>query len=68
MPPGRMAASEGKPAPASPIGAVTVPPWQEGSEASVLPQSYQDLVEVAGEPGGLFTLEDHAGETLEPGQ
>jgi hypothetical protein len=89
---------------------VTVPPWQEGSEASVLPQSYQDLVEVAedagrplraaefavatglatekakveglrsklkllaargwlaGEPGGLFTLADHAGETLKPGQ
>jgi hypothetical protein len=102
--------SGGKPAPASPVGAVTVPPWQEGSGASVLPQSYQDLVEVAedagrplraaefavatglstekakveglrsklkllaargwlaGEPGGLFTLADHAGETLKPGQ
>jgi hypothetical protein len=89
---------------------VTVPPWQEGSEASVLPRAYQDLVEVAGdagrplraaefavatgqstekakveglrsklklltargwlagEPGGLFTLEDHAGETPKPGQ
>ena len=89
--------------PASPIGAVTVPPWQDGSEASVLPQSYQDLLEVAadagrplragefaaaaglgtgkakvegvrsklrllaargwlaGAPGGLFTLADHAG-------
>ena len=89
--------------PASPIGAVTVPPWQDGSEASVLPQSYQDLLEVAadagrplragefaaaaglgtgkakvegvrsklrllaargwlaGVPGGLFTLADHAG-------
>ena len=100
----------GKPGPASPIGAVTVPPWREGTEASVLPQAYQDLVEVAadagrplragefaaatgqstekakveglrsklkllaargwlaGVPGGLFTLPDHAGETPKPGQ
>jgi hypothetical protein len=104
----------GKPAgeqrPASPIGAVKVPPWQEGAEASVLPRSYQDLLEVAadagrplraaefaaaaglatdkakveglrsklkllagrgwlaGEPGGLFTLPDHAGKTAKPGQ
>jgi hypothetical protein len=36
---------------ASPIGAVTVPPWQEGTEASVLPQSYQDLLEVAADAG-----------------
>jgi hypothetical protein len=99
----------GTPAPASPIGAVTVPPWREGAEASVLPQAYQDLVEVAadagrplraaefaaaaglstvkakveglrsklkllaargwlaGVPGGLFTLPDHAGETPKPG-
>lgn len=96
--------------PALPIGAVTVPPWREGAEASVLPQAYQDLVEVAadagrplragefaaatgqstakakveglrsklkllaargwlaGVPGGLFTLPDHAGETPKPGQ
>ena len=96
--------------PASPIGAVTVPPWQEGTEVSVLPQSYQDLLEVAadagrplraaefaaaaglgtdrtkveslrsklkllagrgwlaGEPGGLFTLPDHAGKTVKPGR
>ncbi len=100
----------GKPRPASPVGAVTVPPWQEGSEASALPRSYQDLVEVAAdagrplraaefvaaaglatgkakveglrsklkrlamrgwlaeEPGGLFTLPDHAGKTAKPGQ
>ena len=106
----REGGSGGKPGPGSPIGAVTVPPWQEGAEASVLPQSYQDLVEVAGDagrplraaefavatgqstekakveglrsklkllaargwlagvPGGLFTLEDHAGETRKPGQ
>ena len=97
------AAAEPGPRPASPAGAVTVPPWQDGSEASVLPQSYQDLLEVAadagrplragefaaaaglgtgkakvegvrsklrllaargwlaGVPGGLFTLADHAG-------
>jgi hypothetical protein len=30
---------------------VTVPPWQEGSDASVLPQSYQDLLEVAADAG-----------------
>jgi hypothetical protein len=100
----------GKPGPASPIGAVTVLPWREGAEASVLPRSYQDLLEVAadagrplraaefaaatglstdkakveglrsklkllaargwlaGVPGGLFTLADHAGETPKPGQ
>jgi hypothetical protein len=100
----------GNPGTASPIGAVTVPPWQEGTEPSVLPRAYQDLLEVAadagrplraaefaaaaglstakakvegvrsklrllaargwlaGVPGGLFTLDDHAGETLKPGQ
>ena len=89
---------------------MTVPPWQEGAEATVLPQSYRDLLEVAedagrplraaefavatglstekakveglrsklkllaargwlaGVPGGLFTLADHAGETPKPGQ
>lgn len=41
----------GEARPASPIGAVTVPPWQEGAEASVLPQSYQDLLEVAADAG-----------------
>jgi hypothetical protein len=100
----------GKPGPASPIGVVTVPPWREGAEASMLPQAYQDLMEVAsdagrplragefaaatgqstekakveglrsklkllaargwlaGVPGGLFTLPDHAGKTPKPGQ
>jgi hypothetical protein len=100
----------GEPRPASPIGAVTVPPWQEGAEASVLPRAYQDLLEVAadagrplraaefavaaglatgkakveglrsklkllagrgwlaGVPGGLFTLPDHAGKTAKPGR
>jgi hypothetical protein len=41
----------GEPRPASPIGAVTVPPWQEGAEASVLPRAYQDLLEVAADAG-----------------
>jgi hypothetical protein len=92
------------------IGAVAVPPWQEGAEASVLPRAYQDLLEVAadagrplraaefaaatglstakakveglrsklkllaargwlaGVPGGLFTLPDHAGKPPKPGQ
>jgi hypothetical protein len=49
------AGQDGRPAgetrPGSPIGAVTVPPWQEGSDASVLPQSYQDLLEVAADAG-----------------
>jgi hypothetical protein len=49
------AGQNGRPAvklrPASPIGAVTVPLWQEGSQASVLPQSYQDLLEVAADAG-----------------
>ena len=100
----------GKPGRASPIGAVTVPPWQEGSDASVLPRAYHDLLEVAadagrplragefaaaaglgtvkakvegvrsklkllavrgwlaGVPGGLFTLPDHAGKAAKPGQ
>jgi hypothetical protein len=107
---GQDGGSGGTPGPASPIGAVTVPPWGEGTEASVLPWAYQDLVEVAagagrplragefaaatgqstakakveglraklkllaargwlaGVPGGLFTLPDHAGETPNPGQ
>jgi hypothetical protein len=42
---------EGKPRPASPIGAVTVPPWQEDLEASVLPRSYRDLLDVAVDAG-----------------
>jgi len=40
-----------EPRPASPIGAVAVPPWQEGADASVLPQAYQDLLEVAADAG-----------------
>jgi hypothetical protein len=109
-PAGQNGRPEGQPRPASPIGAVTVPPCQEGSDAPVLPRAYQDLLEVAadagrplragefavaaglatgkakveglrsklklldargwlaGVPGGLFTLPDHAGETPKPGR
>lgn len=49
------AGQAGRPAwgtgPGSPIGAVTVPPWREGLEASVLPRAYQDLLEVAADAG-----------------
>src|SRR5260370_13762258 len=44
-------APAGPPGPASRSGAVTVPPWQEGAEASVLPRAYQDLLEVAEDAG-----------------
>jgi hypothetical protein len=109
-PAGQGGGAAGTPRPASPIGAVTVPPWREGMEASVLPQSYRDLLDVAADagrplragefaaaaglatgkakveglrsklkllaergwlaavPGGLFTLDDHAGKTGKPGQ
>ena len=102
--------SADKPWTASPIGAVTVLPWQEGAQASLLPQAYQDLLEAAADagrplragefaaaaglstekakveglrsklrllaergwlapvPGGLYTLNDHAGKTGKPGQ
>jgi hypothetical protein len=109
-PAGQNGRPEGETRPASAVGSVTVPPWQEDLEASVLPQSYQDLLEVAADagrplraaefavaaglatekakveglrsklkllaargwlaavPGGLFTLNDHAGETGKPGR
>ena len=43
--------SGGTPRPASQIGAVTVLPWEEGADPSVLPRSYQDLLEVAEDAG-----------------
>jgi hypothetical protein len=109
-PAGQNGRPAGKAGPGSPIGAVTVLAWQEGAEASVLPQSYQDLLEVAadagrplragefavaaglgtdrakveglrsklkllaargwlaGAPGGLFTLPNHAVKTVNPGR
>jgi hypothetical protein len=39
------------PPPGPPVGAVTVPPRQESADALVLPQSYQDLLEVAADAG-----------------
>ena len=51
LPAGQNGRPAGKPRPASPAGAVTVPPWQDGSEASVLPRAYQDLLEVAADAG-----------------
>jgi hypothetical protein len=40
-----------EPGPVPPIGAVAVPPWHEGADASWLPRSYQDLLEVAADAG-----------------
>ena len=40
-----------EPRPVSPIGAVAVPPWHEGADASWPPRSYQDLLEVAADAG-----------------
>jgi hypothetical protein len=53
----------GRPGPAAPIGAVTVPPWQEGTGASVLPQSYQDLLEVAEDAGRPLRAREFAAAT-----
>ena len=46
----------GRPVPAVPgrspvIGVVKVPPWRSGLDASVLPQDYRDLLEVAQDAG-----------------
>jgi len=35
----------------SPIGVVTVPAWQPGADASVLPQAYRDVLEVLVDAG-----------------
>jgi hypothetical protein len=35
----------------SPVGVLTVPPWRAGLEASALPESYRDLVEVVADAG-----------------
>jgi hypothetical protein len=49
------AAPEGSPvAGGSPIGVVTVPPWRPGLAQSVLPPSYQDLLEVLADAGRLL--------------
>jgi hypothetical protein len=45
-------AAAADPAPAgSPIGVMTVPPWRPGLALSVLPPSYQDLLEVLADAG-----------------
>lgn len=48
---GRPARPAGKAGPISRIGAMTVPPWQEDFDASVLPRAHQDLLEVAADAG-----------------
>jgi hypothetical protein len=48
---GRLARPAGKAGPVSRAGAVTVPPWQEGSDAPVLPRVHRDLLEVAAGAG-----------------
>jgi hypothetical protein len=55
--------SGGKPGQASLIGAVTVPPWQEGADASVLPRAYQDLLEVAEDEGRPLRAAEFAAAT-----
>jgi hypothetical protein len=40
-----------EPRPDSPAGLVTVPPREEGADASVLPRSYRDLLEVVADAG-----------------
>ena len=56
-------APAGKPGPSSPVGAVTVPPWREGTEASVLPRAYQDLLEVAADAGRPLRAAEFAAAT-----
>jgi hypothetical protein len=60
-PAGQNGRPEGQARPASPIGAVTVPPCEEGSDASVLPQAYQDLLEVAADAGRPLWAGEFAG-------
>ena len=48
----------------SPVGVLTVPPWRPGLAQSVLPPSYQDLLEVladAGRPLRAGSIADAAG-------
>ena len=46
--------------PASLIGAVTAQLWQEGAGASVLPQAYQDLLDVAADAGRTLRAAEFA--------
>ncbi|MGW1716371.1 hypothetical protein [Streptomyces sp. NPDC002156] len=48
----------------SPIGVQTVPPWRPGLDTSVLPNTYQDLIEViadAGHPMRAMQVAEAAG-------
>jgi len=51
LPAGQNGRPAGEAGPGLPVGAVTVPPWQEGAGASVLPRAYQDLLDVAADAG-----------------
>ena len=53
----------GKSGPGSPIGAITVPPWQEGAEMPVLPRAYQDLLEAAEDAGRPLRAAEFAAAT-----
>ncbi|HEY7279703.1 MAG TPA: hypothetical protein VH594_27300 [Trebonia sp.] len=46
--------------PVSRIGAVTAQPWQEGADAPVLPQAYQDLLAVAADAGRTLRAAEFA--------
>jgi hypothetical protein len=46
--------------PASSIGAVTAQPWQEGADAPVLPQAYQDLLDVTAGAGRTLRAAEFA--------
>jgi hypothetical protein len=48
MPDGAAAARSGQ---LSAVGVLAVPPWRAGLEASVLPEAYRDLLEVAEDAG-----------------
>lgn len=57
------AGSAGEPRTALPIGAVAVPPWQEGADAPVLPRAYQDLLEAAADAGRPLRAREFAAAT-----
>jgi hypothetical protein len=48
------------------IGVLAVPPWRAGLEASVLPQAYRDLVEVAEDAGRPKTPRTYAATAAMP--
>ena len=63
VPAGRDGGPAGEARPGSPIGAVTVPPWEEGADRLVLPRSYQDLLEVAEDAGRPLRAAEFAAAT-----